>query len=209
MAAHPPLSAHTVKHLHRVLSQALKQAVRLRLLPRNPADDVDPPRPARLEMKILDQAQTARLLEAAETSPIYMPVLLAVTTGMRRGECLALRWRDADLDAGTLSVVATLEETKTPGERRHTLGFKAPKTDRSRRTIALPALTVEAMKRHRVRQAEDGARRARGGGERDTSFARLVAVRWQFSLWSPRPICDKACEISDMDGWPSGLRHRS
>jgi integrase len=164
---YPPLAAHTVKHLHRVLSQALKQAVRLRLLPRNPAEDVDPPRPQRREMRILDQAQTAALLKAAEASPIYMPVLLAVTTGMRRGECLALRWRDLDLGAGKLSVVQTLEETKAPGAPKHTLAFKAPKTERSRRTIALPELTLEALKAYRVRQAEQGLAIGRRFGEDD------------------------------------------
>jgi integrase len=156
MIQYPPLSPQTVKHIHRVFSQALKQAVRLRLIPRSPADDVDPPRPKRTEMKILDQAQTAALLKAAQATPIYIPVLLAVTTGMRRGECLALRWRDVDLAGGTLSVTQTLEETKEPGARKHTLSFKPPKTERSRRTIALPTLTVTALRSHRARQAEQG-----------------------------------------------------
>ena len=78
-----------------------------------------------------------------------MPILLAVTTGMRRGEILALRWKDVDLDAGTLAVQQTLEQT------RKGLSFKAPKTARSRRTISLPSLTVEALRRHKVHQAED------------------------------------------------------
>ena len=147
------LSAQTVKHCHRVLSQALRQAVRLRLLASNPADAVDAPRVARTEMKVLDQAQTATLLKATEGSSIYAPVLLAVTTGMRRGEILGLHWKDVDLDRSHLSVAQTLEETKAKG-----LVFKAPKTERSRRTITLPAIAVDGLRRHRTRQAEDRLR---------------------------------------------------
>jgi hypothetical protein len=64
-----PLSAHTIKHHHRILSQALKQAFRLRLIARNPAADVDPPRPLHREMKIIDQAQTGVLLKALRARP--------------------------------------------------------------------------------------------------------------------------------------------
>jgi integrase len=147
------LSAQTIKHCHRVLSQALRQAVRLRLITTNPADDVDPPRVARTEMKVLDQAQAAGLLKAAERSSIYVPVLLGVTTGMRRGEILALHWHEVDLDHRSLSVAQTLEETKAGG-----LVFKIPKTERSRRKIALPAIAVEALRRWRTRQTEDRLR---------------------------------------------------
>ncbi len=143
------LSAQTVKHHHRVLSQALRAAVLLQLLTRNACEAVKPPRPVQREMKVLDQEATARLLRKVEHLAIYIPVLLAVTTGMRRGEILALRWRDVDLDAGALSVRQTLEQTRT------SLAFKLPKTPRSRRTITLPTLTVEALRRHKVRQAED------------------------------------------------------
>lgn len=147
------LSAQTIKHCHRVLSQALKQALRLRLVAGNPAAGVDAPRVARTEMKVLDQPQTAAMLKAAESLSIYVPILLAVTTGMRRGEVLALHWKDVDLDCRSLSVAHTLEQTKTGG-----LVFKTPKTERSRRMIALPALTAEVLRQHRTRQAEDRLR---------------------------------------------------
>ena len=142
----PPLSARTVHHHHRVLSAALKQAVILGWLARNPTAHVEPPRPARTEMHVLDQPQTGKLLKAAKDSPIYLPILIAVTTGMRRGEILAMRWRDFNFQSGTLSVAQTLEET---GEG---LAFKAPKTERSRRTIALPKLTIDELRRHLVTQ---------------------------------------------------------
>ncbi len=155
------LSARTVVHHHRVLSEALKQAVRWRLLAINPCELVDPPRPARREMNILDEAQTGALIGAAESSRIGVTVLLAATTGMRRGEILALRWRDLDLERRTLSVVRTLEETKKG------LSFKEPKTERSRRTIMLPQVSVEALRRHRAKQASDRLRAGRAWADHD------------------------------------------
>jgi integrase len=142
------LSAQTVLHMHRVLREALQQAVRWQLLARNPADAVEPPRPQRREMKCLDEASTAGLLEAAKGTVLHLPILLAVTTGMRRGEILGVRWQDVDLDAATLSVRQSLEQTKLG------LKFKPPKTQKGRRVVALPKMTVEALRRHEVKQKE-------------------------------------------------------
>ena len=175
---HRGLSAQTIKHCHRVLSQGLKQAVRLRLIANNPAAAVDAPRVARIEMKVLDQAQTAALLRAAEKSTIYAPVLLAVTTGMRRGEILALHWKDVDLDRRNLSVAQTLEETKAGG-----LVFKTPKTERSRRVITLPAIAVDALRQHRIRQAQDRLRAGLLWGDHD-----LVCCRPDGMPLSPRKL---------------------
>jgi integrase len=142
-----PLSARTVLHLHRVLSAALKQAVRWNLAARNVADAVAPPKVARQEIAALDEKQTGQLLEAAKGHALYAPVLLAVTTRLRRGELLALRWQDVDLDAGTLTVARSLEETKANGLR-----FKSPKSGRSR-VVTLPQIAIAALKRHRAEQA--------------------------------------------------------
>ena len=146
----PPLSAMTMRHVHRVLALALQQAWRLKLIDDNPARRVTAPRPKPTEMNVLDQAQTGVLLRAAEASPIYIVVLLAATTGLRRGEILGLKWRDLDLDKGALSVARTLEQTRDEG-----LTFKEPKTARSRRRIPLLPFTVEPLRLHRALQGED------------------------------------------------------
>ncbi len=143
------LSARTVLHYHRILSQALKQAVKWQLLPRNPAEAVDPPKPEHREMIALDEDQTATLIDRVKGNAVYVPVLLAVTTGLRRGEVLAFRWCDVDLDRAALTVTRTLEKTREGGLR-----FKQPKTRKSRRTISLPSIAVGALRKHRVEQAE-------------------------------------------------------
>jgi len=142
------LSPTTILHHHRVLKEALGQAVKWQIVPRNPADAVEPPRPARNEMRVLTAEQIDRLLEAARETYLHTPIMLAVATGMRRGEVLALRWQDVDLDAGTISVCRSLEQTKAG------LSFKEPKTARSRRVVVLPGFAVEALRKHRVEQAE-------------------------------------------------------
>src|SRR6516164_5058387 len=85
------LSAQTVLHVHRTLSQALSHAVRLGVLPKNPAALVKPPRPERREIKILTKDEIGVMLRAAEGTALHMPVLVALTTGLRRGELLGLR----------------------------------------------------------------------------------------------------------------------
>jgi integrase len=99
------LSPLTVHHMHRVLREALQQAVRWQLLARNPADAVRPPKVERKQMQTLDAEATVALIEAARGTYLFMPILLGVLCGLRRGEITALRWRSLDLDRGQLSVL--------------------------------------------------------------------------------------------------------
>lgn len=169
------LSAQTVIHHHRVLKDALHQAVRWRLLVRNPSDAVEPPRRQEREMQVLDDNQLGTLLKGAAGKSIYIPILLAVTTGMRRGEILGLRWSDIDLNAGTLAVCQSLEHTRLGG-----LKFKQPKTRRSRRVVALPDFAVDALRKHRAAQ---GRTRLQAGS--DYKDNDLVCARWDGSPRNP------------------------
>jgi integrase len=141
------LSARTVTHMHRVLREALQQAVRWQRLDRNPADAVRPPKVERKQMKVLDTDAAVRLIGAARGTPLFMPILLAVRCGMRRGEVAALRWRNVDLERGQISIVASAEQTDR-GVRE-----KEPKNGKGR-TIVLSATEVEELRSHRRRQAE-------------------------------------------------------
>lgn len=101
------LSPRTVHHHHILLKQALKRAVKWRLLSTSPAEDVDPPQVEETEIQILGQNEVPVLLEAARSTRLHVPTALALTTGMRRGEVLAVRWQDIDLDKATLNVSPT------------------------------------------------------------------------------------------------------
>jgi integrase len=141
------LSARTVTHMHRVLREALQQAVRWQMLSRNPADAVKPPKVERQQMSVLDTDATAELIEAARETPLFIPILLGVRGGLRRGEVVALRWRNVDLERSQISVVASAEQTDC-GVRE-----KEPKNGKGR-TIVLSVTETEELRSHRVRQAQ-------------------------------------------------------
>jgi integrase len=142
------LSARTVHHIHRVLKQALSQAVKWQLLLRNPVDAVDPPKVERHRMNTYDMAQTAALLDAVRNTRLFVPAMLAVLCGLRRGEIAALRWRSVDLANAQLAVVESAEQMN--GSVR----LKETKSGRSR-TVAMTATVVEELKAHRLKQAQD------------------------------------------------------
>jgi integrase len=142
------LSPRTVHHMHRVLKEALRQAVRWQILVRNPADAVDPPRVPVRTMQTYDLEQTVELIEAMRGTRMLVPTLLAVLCGLRRGEIAALRWRNVDLTAGQIAVVESAEQTKAG------IRYKAPKNDRSR-TVALSATMIEELRRHRLAQVQE------------------------------------------------------
>jgi len=146
-AALTRLAPRTVCHVHRILKQALKQAVRWRLLPRNPCDDCDPPKLERREMRVWDVATITLALKLARPWCVYIPMVLAALCGLRRGEIAALRWRHVDLERGQLSVTESAEQTKA-GVR-----YKPPKTGRGR-TVAMPALVIAELRAHRLRQMQ-------------------------------------------------------
>jgi len=142
------LSARTIRLARSILSSALKQAVRWGMLAANPAEHVDVPKQRRREMKALSAEQVARFRTAARGSLWEVLFDLALATGMRPSEYLALTWKDVDLKAGTLAVRRAIEETSQGVQ------FKETKTASSRRTIPLPPTLTRALDEHRRRQAE-------------------------------------------------------
>jgi integrase len=142
------LAPRTVHHMHRILRQALALAVRWNLLVKNPADDVDPPKVERGKMRALDLGETAELIAHFRPTRSLMSVLLAVLCGLRRGEITALKWRSIDLDRAQMAIDESTEQTRA--------GIRSKETKSGRaRTVALPSMLVEELRKHRVRQAEE------------------------------------------------------
>jgi len=142
------LSARTVGHAHRVLRLVLQCAVKNRTLARNVAAIHSPPKAEPVEVDILSADQIAEVLAKLDGHVLYPVVALALATGMRRGELLGLQWGDVDLDAATLRVERSLEETKAG------LRLKAPKTKRGRRSITLPVEAVAMLRAHKIKILE-------------------------------------------------------
>jgi len=142
----------SVRQLHAVLHRAFRQATRWGLVGRNVVDLVSAPRVARSDMQALTPQQARALLDAAAGDRLEALYTVALSTGMRQGELLALRWRDVDLEARSIGVRNTLQRTADG----HMLGD--PKTARSRRHVRLTATAIQALKRHRIMQNEERLR---------------------------------------------------
>lgn len=196
------LSHQTVLHHHRLLFEALQTAVKWGLIYTNPAAATTPPKVRRREPHVLTEEQTSALLVAVEGTRLHMPVLLAVASGLRRGELLALRWADCDLKTGRITVVRALSET-----REHGVVVKEPKSKTSLRPVTLPAWAVEALKKHRAAQNEH--RLEVGPAWQDND---LVLPADDGSLWTPNLLSGAFADfMRKQDALPRvtfhGLRH--
>jgi len=193
------LAPQTVVHFDRVLSKALKRARAMRLIAVNPAEDVERPKVEDREMQTLTDEEAAKLLAAASTTRLYVPIVLTLATGLRRGELLALRWQDIDLTTGIVQVVRSLEQTNDE------LRFKTPKTKRSRRPIVLPASVLEVLRSYKVKQLEERLLLGLGKGE-------LVFTRVDGSPIKPDSFTSWVARVAKRAGTSHimpvhGLRH--
>ena len=193
------LAARTVLHIHRLLYQALAQGVRWGLVVRNVAEAVEPPRPQSAEMDDFGASQIASLLELTKDSRLRIPIVLAVTCGLRRGECLALKWSDVDLETGKLQVSKSLEETIRGG-----LLMKGTKSGRGRQVI-LMGMAVATLRHHRAEQARI---KLQTGGAYNPDD--LVSPGLNGGPWRPSVFTDSFSRLMKRLNLPitfHGLRH--
>jgi integrase len=149
------LSNRSVKYSLLILRNALNKAVRWGLVARNVATLTDGPRVEDREARVLSPEETVRLLGAARGEPIEALVVLSVSTGLRMGEALGLQWANVDLNRRQLRIDKALHRLTGQGQV-----LAETKTRRSRRTLILPVMTAESLRKHRDRQNEQ--RRATG-----------------------------------------------
>lgn len=163
------LSVKTVRNIHALMHKALRDAERKQLVSRNVAANADPPKQTH---RSFDKTQTwsaeqvKTFLIAMSSHRLYAAYLLAVTTGMRRGEILGLRWQDLDFDSRKLAVRQTVVSVA------YEIQLSAPKTAKGRRSIPLDAGTLTELAAHR--RAQDRERKLVGIGyeDNDLVFAR-------------------------------------
>lgn len=143
-----PLSAKTVKNIHGVLHKALEKAVKLGYIRTNPADTCELSRVEKKEIRPLDSADIARLMEALEDSPFQALFLTALFTGMRRGEICGLRWDCVDLDNGTITVKNQLQNIPgQPGAYR----LVSTKNGKSR-TLKASSFVIDLLRQQKAEQ---------------------------------------------------------
>jgi len=195
------LSASTIRHVHRLLHRALGHAVAWGLLVTNPVASVKPPRQVDVELEILGEDQVQKLLLKLRDDPLFLLVATALATGMRRGELLALRWSDIDLESARVRVERSIEQT------RKGLRFKPPKTRHGRQRISFPASLVAELRSHWKRQQEQ--RLALGLGK--SADDALVFAGPDGSPMSPLSVTKQWATLAERFGVPRvtlhGLRH--
>lgn len=170
-----PLSPNTIHQTHRILARALKVAVQRKRLKANPAggDFMDAPPLVEEEIEPISAADIEKILAAADTDPYGARWYVALSLGLRPGEALGLRWSDVDLDGGDIHIRQTLKRVKGKG-----LTFGTPKSAAGRRDQSIPAKTLEPLRAHKKRQAQD--RLQAGSVWRDTGLV--------FTMEDGRPI---------------------
>ena len=195
-----PLSARTVGHVHRVIHRALGHAAMWGVVTQNVASVVGPPPVPETEITILSEDQigaTLRFLEGRTLRPI---VAFLIGTGARRGEALALRWKDVDFEKRIVRIERSLEQTKGG------LRFKSPKTKHGRRNVAISPWLVAELRTHRTRQQERRLSLGMGRAPEDS----LVFARWDGSTRAPHWLTQKfalAMDALKIDCTLHGLRH--
>jgi integrase len=182
------LSSRTVQLIHTVLGKALKDAVRDEILHRNVAAAVKPPKQTKREMHPLSPDQARLFLDAARKDRHHALYVVAITTGLREGELLGLRWEDVDLDAGKLAVRKQLTRTSDG------LSFTAPKRGKTR-SVRLTGHAVNTLKNHRKRQLKERLSAGSLWRENGLVFASTVGTPVDVSnltYRSFRPLLERA-----------------
>ena len=143
------LAPKTVNNIHGALHKALDNAVKWNILPRNVCDAVTPPRVPRKEQTVLNKQQARILLEEVKAHRLEALLTLAVITGIREGELLALRWQDIDIEDCSLQIKRSVVYLKGYGYVE-----SEPKTAKGRRMIKLPTFVIDVLIHHRAQQEE-------------------------------------------------------
>ena len=181
------LSPTTARRTWATMHVAFKAAVQWDLIRRNPCDNLKPPKQAHHEIIPPSKAEVLRLLESAEALPYYAPFHLLAYTGARRGEICGIRREDIDLESGTLSI------TNTVGRQDGTLVIQPTKSATSRRMVHLGLSSINVIRQHLARQAEERLRLGSTYTDRGMLFTsptgRLLDPDLLSKNW--KRLCDK------------------
>ena len=169
------VSARTVGHAHRLLSKAPCEAARHELLVRNVCTVQRAPKVVANKMTILTPEQVAGFPALLDGHELAAPAVVALFTGLRRGEILALRWSRVDLEGKVIQVRESLEQTVAG------LRFKPPKSAAGIRDTTLPAIAVDTLSAHRKRLLERRLLLGQGRLKGED----LVFPTWDGSPWAP------------------------
>jgi integrase len=193
------LSPRTIKHVHVLARGIFRQALKLGDVKVDPTAQIGAPTVPAREAPVLRAEEIPVMLAAVHGTALYNTIaVLALGTGMRRGELCALRWMDVDLDASRLEVRQSLEQVRHQPPR-----FKEPKTKRSRRSISLAPSVIAELKAHRKRQLEQRMALGLGKPPADTLVFTLADGR----PCLPNDVGQRFSEVMTAAGLPHVSLH--
>jgi integrase len=182
-----PLSARTVRHIAFLIHDSLESAVRWGILSANPMDRVVLPKAEKKEVRALDKRGLSQLLGAVKTTSLYPLFVTAASTGCRRGELLALEWKDIDFETGIVTISKSLEQTKGG------LRIKSTKSGKPRR-FPLPSVTLRVLLDHHRNQRSENLI---GTARKDLG---LVFCGPEGGYYKPDQISSRVSEITAKAG---------
>ena len=194
---HDKIAPRTIKHAHRLLHRIFGHANKWGNIKRNVIALVDSPKVPPTEAAVLQATEIPHMFAALRGREFYPIAVLALGTGMRRGELLALRWQDVDLDSGSLRIERSLEETGKG------LRFKPPKSARGRRSISLAPAVISELRAHWRAQQEQ--RLALGLGKSPAEG--LVFAKYNGAPFSPDRLSGDFARATKAAGLPHVTLH--
>lgn len=194
------LSSGYVKSMHAILGKAFRKAMEWGLIQKNIMQMVTPPKVVNKDVKVWTIEEADKFLKRSKDRKFFIGYVLAIYTGMRRGEIIGLRWHDINIENKTLTINQTLLYTNG------NLHFSESKTKGSRRTITLPDFVIQSLKKHRIRQNEFKLQLGKTYDDHD-----LVACSWNGQPINPTDINKDFTMAIKLSGVPKirfhDLRH--
>jgi integrase len=194
------LSATSVLHIHAYARKALQYAVKMNMIPYNPADRVERPKKQKFTGKFYDEVQIRQLMEIMRDEPMYTVVLLTAFYGLRRSEALGLKWSAVDLTNGTMTISSTVVEYRKVYEKDHT------KTAASRGTLPLTPEIKAHLEQVYAKQQENRAFFGNTYVESD-----YVCTREDGAMFRPGYVSERFFKLIRKHGMPiirfHDLRH--
>lgn len=169
------ISDAAIIYAYRVLSSMLKDAVQWQVIPSSPCDRVKPPRVQHKKALVLNEVETAQMIQCLENKPLKFKaiIILAIATGMRLGEIMGLKWSDIDFDGRILTVIRTNQVVSGRG-----LITKSPKNESSNRSITLPEDMIALLKQYKLLQRTEKLRLG----------DKWIDGGWVFTKWNGEPM---------------------
>ncbi|MCL2492879.1 MAG: site-specific integrase [Clostridiales bacterium] len=185
----------TVQKVKIILSGAFEQAVRNQLIAANPVRSAVAPKMGQKEIRILTEQEQRKFIEACKGHRLEALYTLALATGMRRGEILALTWDCINFSTKSISVKSSVLRVKDPDTQETRIIFSEPKTKAGRRTVPILENLVPALQAHKERQDAEKTQAGSAWNERDLVFCSNVGT-----VIEPRRVRQMMDKISDKAG---------